>query len=162
MVEEKKAAVQVKKDDVSKLKSLGSKKTEYPNDTGIKPELLEKIPNLYPDHLYVDSFETDEFTSLCPRTAQPDFAKIRIRYMPDQFMVESKSLKLYMFSFRSAGMFMESITNLIAKHLVECIQPWHLLVVAEFNARGGLKTIVKVRYSREKGFKADVGRDLDG
>lgn len=99
------------KDDPSGVQSLGSGKTAYPNTTGVNPEVLEKFPNQFPHRKYNIMFESDEFTSLCPKTAQPDFATIRVDYVPDEWCVESKGLKLYLFSYRSEGSFMETITN---------------------------------------------------
>ena len=83
-------------------------------------------------------FDCPEFTSLCPKTGQPDFAQIHINYIPNNKCVESKSLKLYLFSFRSSGEFMEDITNRIAKDLEQVLDPLYLEVYADFNPRGGI------------------------
>lgn len=152
-------------DKTDHLKSLGSQKTEYATDTGIDPSLLEPIPNLYEGRDYTIRFETKEFSSLCPRTRQPDVATIIVKYIPDALMIESKSLKLYFVSYRSAGMFMESICNQILTHLVECIKPKEMIILAMFNARGGITTDVMAHYIRdiEGGPKiiTDIHSDMD-
>jgi 7-cyano-7-deazaguanine reductase len=95
---------------------LGNNKTQY--KTTYSPEVLEKFPNKHPGNDYMVTFNCPEFTSLCPKTGQPDFAEIKINYIPDQYLVESKSLKLYMFSFRNHGDFHEDCVNIIMKDLV--------------------------------------------
>jgi 7-cyano-7-deazaguanine reductase len=123
--------------DTKKLKSLGSKKTEYVFDQP-KPELLEVFENQHQDNYYVIPFECFEFSSLCPKTHQPDMATIEINYIPDKKCVESKSLKLYLFSFRQSGEFMEDVTNRIAKDLFDLLEPLYLQVIGKFNSRGGI------------------------
>ena len=102
----------------SGLKALG-RKTEYMMD--YNPDVLETFENLHPDNDYWVQFNCSEFTSLCPITGQPDFAEIKIMYMPDKKMVESKSLKLYLFSFRNHGDFHEDCVNIITL----CSSWWH-------------------------------------
>ena len=102
------------------LQSLG-RKTEYRQDYA--PEVLETFVNKHPDNDYWVQFNCPEFTSLCPITGQPDFAEIRISYIPDQRMVESKSLKLYLFSFRNHGDFHEDCVNTIMKDLIRLFTP---------------------------------------
>ena len=128
------------KDDTSKLKSLGSEKTQY--EFCIRPDVLETFPNKFPEREYTVVFETDEMTSLCPKTGQPDFAHIKVEYMPGKDCIESKSLKLYLFSYRNEGSFMETITNRICEDLSKCCNPKWLRVVADFKARGGISTRV--------------------
>ncbi len=93
--------------------------------------------------------ECPEFTCLCPRTGQPDFATLRIRYVPDQHCVELKSLKLYLWSFRGEGAFHEDVTNRIADDLISLLDPRALIVTAEFRVRGGISTEVAVRHLKK-------------
>ena len=103
---------------------------------------LETFPNPRPGREYEIAFECPEFTCLCPRTGQPDFATIRIRYVPARLCVELKSLKLYLWSFRDEGHFHEDVTNRILDDLVRLLQPTRLTVVGDFNVRGGIHTVV--------------------
>ena len=107
---------------------------------------LETFPNPNPERDYEISFEAPEFTCLCPMTGQPDFATIRIRYVPDQKCVELKSLKLYLWSFRDEGTFHEAVTNRIADDLIAALKPRRMTVEGDFYVRGGIKTVVKVEY----------------
>lgn len=115
---------------------LGNMKTKYPTDYA--PEVLETFPNKHPDNDYFVKFNCPEFTSLCPITGQPDFATIYISYIPDKLMVESKSLKLYLFSFRNHGDFHEDCVNIIMKDLIKLMQPKYIEVWGKFLPRGGL------------------------
>lgn len=108
-------------------------------------ELLT-FPNPRPGRDYEISFECPEFTCLCPMTGQPDFATIRIKYVPDQFCVELKSLKLYLWSFRSEGAFHEAVTNRILDDLVAALRPRRAEVVGDFLVRGGIHTVVTARH----------------
>jgi len=107
---------------------------------------LVAMPNPHPDRDYDVEFSTDEFTCVCPMTAQPDFATIEINFVPDQQLVELKSLKLYLWSFRDRGIFHEDVTNVILNDLVEAIRPRRMIVVGEFNIRGGIGTLVRASY----------------
>lgn len=118
------------------LSLLGNKKTVYRDDYA--PEVLETFINKHPDNDYMVTFNCPEFTSLCPITGQPDFAKIMINYIPGEKMVESKSLKLYLFSFRNRGDFHEDCVNIIMKDLVELMHPKYLEVKGIFTPRGGI------------------------
>jgi 7-cyano-7-deazaguanine reductase len=109
---------------------------------------LETFPNPKPGREYVIRFETDEFTCLCPKTGQPDFATIRIEYVPDSLCVELKSLKLYLWSFRNEGGFHEDVTNRILDDLVAAVRPRRLRVEGDFNIRGGIHTTVVVEHAR--------------
>jgi 7-cyano-7-deazaguanine reductase len=109
---------------------------------------LERVPNAHPDRDYEVDHVVPEFTCVCPITGQPDFATIRIRYVPDQWLVELKSLKLYMWAYRDEGAFHEDVTNRILEDLVDTIAPRRLEVVGDWNVRGGIKTVVTVRYER--------------
>ena len=103
---------------------------------------LETFPNPAPKRDYEISFEAPEFTCLCPMTGQPDFATMRIRYIPDRLCVELKSLKLYLWSFRNEGAFHEAVTNEILNDIVAAINPREATVIGKFNVRGGLYTTV--------------------
>ena len=117
------------------LKLLG-KKTEYKSDYA--PEVLESFVNRHMENDYFVKFNCPEFTSLCPITGQPDFATIYISYIPDELMVESKSLKLYLFSFRNHGDFHEDCVNKIMKDLVSLMNPRYIEVWGKFTPRGGI------------------------
>ncbi len=109
--------------------------------------ILEAFPNRYPGRDYVITFEHPEFTSLCPMTGQPDFGTIRIRYVPEERCVESKSFKLYMGAFRNHGSFMESLTNRIADDFIAVLAPRRLTVEGIFNVRGGTAITVRAEYT---------------
>lgn len=116
--------------------SLLGAKTEYKQDYA--PEILETFVNKHPDNDYWVRFNCSEFTSLCPITGQPDFATILIDYVPDLRMVESKSLKLYLFSFRNHGAFHEDCINIIMKDLIRLMAPKYIEVTGLFTPRGGI------------------------
>ena len=103
---------------------------------------LEAFENPHPSRDYEIRFECPEFTCLCPRTGQPDFAVVRIRYVPDRRCVELKSLKLYLWSFRDEGHFHEAVTNRILDDLVTLLAPRRMTVEGDFNVRGGIHTTV--------------------
>jgi 7-cyano-7-deazaguanine reductase len=109
---------------------------------------LATFPNPRLERPYEISFECPEFTCLCPMTGQPDFATIRIRYVPDKTCVELKSLKLYLWSFRDEGAFHEAVTNRILDDLVAATQPREMTVVGDFSVRGGIHTVVTATYRR--------------
>lgn len=132
------------------LSLLGNKKTVY-KDT-YAPEVLETFVNKHPDNDYMVTFDCPEFTSLCPITGQPDFAHIKINYIPNIKMVESKSLKLYLFSFRNQGDFHEDCVNIIMKDLVKLMEPKYLEVKGIFTPRGGISIYPFANYG-EKGTK---------
>lgn len=124
------------KNDLEGITLLGNNKTEYASDYA--PEVLETFKNKHPENEYLVTFHCPEFTSLCPITGQPDFAKIIINYIPREDMVESKSLKLYLFSFRNHGDFHEDCINIIMKDLVKLMNPKYLEVLGIFTPRGGI------------------------
>ncbi len=107
---------------------------------------LENFPNPRPGRRYEIRFDCPEFTCLCPKTGQPDFATIRIRYTPAEHCVELKSLKLYLWSYRDRGAFHEAVTNQILDDLVAAIAPHSLTVEGDFYVRGGIRTIVEVHH----------------
>ncbi|MCE9625096.1 MAG: preQ(1) synthase [Deltaproteobacteria bacterium] len=109
---------------------------------------LETFPNPNPERDYEIKFESPEFTCLCPKTGQPDFATLHITYVPDRNCVELKSLKLYLWSFRNEGAFHEAVTNKILDDLVAATKPRRMEVFADFYVRGGIHTTVRVRYSQ--------------
>jgi 7-cyano-7-deazaguanine reductase len=127
------------------LTALG-RKTEYKSDYA--PEVLEAFENKHPENDYWVRFNCPEFTSLCPITGQPDFAEIRISYLPDKKMVESKSLKLYLFSFRNHGDFHEDCVNKIMKDLVKLMDPKYIEVTGIFTPRGGISIYPYANYGR--------------
>ncbi len=118
------------------LTLLGNNKTEYRTDYA--PEVLEKFSNKHPDNDYFVKFNCPEFTTLCPITGQPDFGRITISYVPEEYLVESKSLKLYLFSFRNHGDFHEDVTNIIMKDLIKLLSPKYIEVWGRFLPRGGI------------------------
>ncbi len=113
------------------LTRLGEGRTEPSRE-------LETFPNRNPDRDYLVELRTSEFSCLCPKTGQPDFADILIRYVPDQKIVESKSLKLYFWSYRDEGVFHEHFANLLLDDLVEALAPRWCRVEVDFNPRGGI------------------------
>ncbi len=143
------------------VKGLGAKSTKYIYD--YDPSQLEYFENKHPDNDYVVKFNAYEFTSLCPKTGQPDFATIHIKYIPDKKMVESKSLKLYLFSFRNHGDFHEDCVNIIMKDLVKLLEPKYLEVKGLFTPRGGIAIHPFATYSNgEEKFKdIEKFRQLD-
>ena len=127
------------------LVQLGGK-TKYPND--YDPSVLETFENKHQENDYWVRFNCPEFTTLCPITGQPDFAEIVIEYIPDVRMVESKSLKLYLFSFRNHGDFHEDCVNVIMKDLVRLMGPRYIEVTGLFVPRGGISIHPYANYGR--------------
>ncbi len=107
---------------------------------------LEAFPNRTPGRYYLVTLETSEFTCLCPVTGQPDFATIKVAYVPDQKIVESKSYKLYLWSYRNEGVFHEHVVNTILDDLVKVLDPHYIRVVGEFNIRGGIAITVSAEH----------------
>ena len=135
-------------EEIKSLSLLGNQATKYPTDYA--PEVLETFINKHPERRYLVSFICPEFTSLCPKTGQPDFAKIIINYIPRQKMVESKSLKLYLFSFRNHGDFHEDCVNIIMKDLVRLMEPRYLEVIGLFTPRGGISIYPFANYADDE------------
>ena len=125
---------------------LGSQGTQYPTD--YDPSVLETFENKHPGNDYFVKFNCPEFTSLCPITGQPDFATIYISYVPGERMVESKSLKLYLFSFRNHGDFHEDCMNIIMKDLIALMDPKYIEVWGKFTPRGGISIDPYCNYGR--------------
>lgn len=119
----------------------------------IDTEVLETLEFKYKGRRTVVELITDEFTSVCPWTGLPDFAKLIIRYIPNEKLVEQKSLKYYLTSFRNVGILQEHVVNRILEDLVKLLDPIEMEVIGEFNARGGIATIVRAKYTKDKGFE---------
>lgn len=113
--------------------------------------LLETFPNTYPNRDYTIEIECPEFTSVCPKTGQPDFGKFTFTYVPDQQCVELKSLKMYLQQYRNEGIFYENVTNRILDDLVEATQPRSMTLVAEWTPRGGISSRIIARYEAKPG-----------
>lgn len=112
-------------------------------------KLLETFENEYKNRDYIIEHTAPEFTSVCPKTGQPDFATIILEYIPDKLCVELKSYKIYLNSFRNDGIFYESVTNKILDDLVAVCNPRYLKIIAEFNTRGGISSVVEVEFEKE-------------
>jgi len=123
------------RDDLAKLTALGR---TVKVSGGYDPTLLDAFANKHPWRDYWVTFTCPEFTTLCPKTGQPDFATLTIRYIPGAKLVESKSLKLYLFGFREHGDFHEDVVNVIYDDLVKLLKPKYLEVIGKFAARGGI------------------------
>ena len=136
----KEKRMSTEKSDVENLTILGGK--AQPSKT------MEAFPNRTPGRFYLVSLHTTEFTCLCPKTGQPDFATIHVDYVPDQKVVESKSYKLYLWSYRNEGAFHEHVVNLILDDLVKLLDPHWMRVTGEFNIRGGIGIKVEAEHTR--------------
>ena len=136
---------------------LGENKTKYPTDYA--PELLETFINKHQESDYLVTFNCPEFTSLCPKTGQPDFATIIINYIPSERMVESKSLKLYLFSFRNHGDFHEDCVNIIKNDRVKLMQPRYLEVIGIFTPRGGISIYPFANYAEPGSGYEEIARN---
>lgn len=132
--------------ELQEINLLGNK-AQYKDDYA--PEVLESFQNKHPENDYFVKFNCPEFTSLCPKTGQPDFATIYISYVPDQKLVESKSLKLYLFSFRNHGDFHEDCVNIIMKDLIHLLDPKYIEVWGKFLPRGGLSIDPFANYGKK-------------
>lgn len=134
--------------EISGCTLLGNQGVKYP--TEYAPQILETFKNKHPENEYLVTFNCPEFTSLCPKTGQPDFARIVINYIPREDMVESKSLKLYLFSFRNHGDFHEDCVNIIMKDLVKLMNPRYLEVIGIFTPRGGISIYPFANYADDE------------
>ena len=134
--------------DLENLTLLGSK--SKPSKT------LEAFPNHSPGRYYLVTLETDEFTCVCPATQQPDFATIKVEYVPDEKIVESKSFKLYIWSYRNEGVFHEHVVNKILEDLVETLDPHYCKVTGIFNVRGGIGITVEAEEVKTAEAKAAI------
>ena len=128
-----------------------AKKKEQKESRGtkeIRESQLERFPNRTTKRDYTVEFTCPEFTCVCPKTGFPDFATIFIKYNPDQWCVELKSLKLYINKFRDQGVFHQHVTNIIADDLIKLMDPKEIEVIADFNVRGNIHTVVRVTHSK--------------
>ena len=135
------------KEDMPEVDLLGQKNVKYGYEYA--PEILQTFDNKHPDNDYWVKFNCPEFTSLCPITGQPDFATMYISYVPDIRMVESKSLKLYLVSFRNHGDFHEDVVNIIMKDLIKAMDPRYIEVWGKFLPRGGISIDPYANYGRK-------------
>ncbi len=142
------------KEELQDVTQLGNQHTTYAQD--YDPSLLETFVNKHPDRDYFVKFNCPEFTSLCPMTGQPDYATIYISYVPGERMVESKSLKLYLFSFRNHGDFHEDCVNIIMDDLIQAMDPKYIEVWGKFLPRGGISIDPYCNYGRPGTPWADV------
>ncbi|WP_026571739.1 preQ(1) synthase [Sediminibacillus sp. JSM 1682029] len=133
-------------EELTDITLLGSQGTTYQFD--YTPEVLETFDNKHPGRDYFVKFNCPEFTTLCPKTGQPDFGTVYISYIPDEKMVESKSLKLYLFSFRNHGDFHEDSMNIIMNDLIDLMDPRYIEVWGKFTPRGGISIDPYVNYGR--------------
>lgn len=117
---------------------------------------LEAFPNHNPERYYKVTLQTDEFTCLCPATGQPDFATIRVEYVPDRKVVESKSFKLYLWSYRSEGVFHEHVVNTILDDLAKVLHPHYIKVTGAFGVRGGIRITVEAEHVRTAAAKKAI------
>ena len=115
----------------------------------IRDARLERFPNRTTVRRYTVEFTCPEFTCICPQSGFPDFATIQIKYVPREWCVELKSLKLYINKFRDRGIFHEDVTNVILDDLVQLLDPWEIEVVGDFSVRGNIKTVIRASHSRE-------------
>ena len=115
------------------------------------PELLESFANSHPDRDYLIEHHVHEFTSLCPKTGQPDFAEIMLIYIAGEKCVELKSLKLYLQGYRSEGIFYEDVTNVVLNDLVACCRPKWMQVETKWSIRGGIHTVVRAEHGSRNG-----------
>ena len=132
------------KEELQGITLLGDHHNTYP--TNYAPEWLETFINKHPENEYLVTLDCPEFTSLCPKTGQPDFGHIIISYIPREQMVESKSLKMYLFSFRNHGDFHEDCINIIMKDLIRVMDPKYIEVTGYFNPRGGISIFPFANY----------------
>lgn len=135
------------KEELKDITLLGNKGTKY--EYSYDPDVLEAFDNKHTDNDYFVKFNFPEFTSLCPITGQPDFATIHISYVPNIKMVESKSLKLYLFSFRNHGDFHEDCMNIIMKDLIKLMDPKYIEVWGKFTPRGGISIDPYCNYGKK-------------
>lgn len=137
-----------KEEELKGVTLLGNTAVKYPVE--YSPGILETFDNKHPENEYLVTFNCPEFTSLCPKTGQPDFARIVISYIPRVKMVESKSLKLYLFSFRNHGDFHEDCVNVIMKDLIALMDPKYIEVTGIFTPRGGISIYPFANYGDKK------------
>lgn len=126
-----------------------AKRYDIQDETAIDTDILEAIPFAYPESETEVVYETDEFTCVCPWTGLPDFGTITISYMPDKTLIELKSLKYYLTSYRNVGIIQEHAVNKILNDLAKLIEPYSMLVEAEYRERGGIRTQTSAMYEKD-------------
>lgn len=136
------------------IDKYATRRYDIDGEEAIDVEVLETIPFQYPESATEVVYETDEFTFVCPWTGLPDFARLVIRYVPGRLLVELKSLKYYLTSFRNVGILQEHAVNRVLQDLVPLLRPVSMVVEAEYRERGGLKTRATARYDSNKGKEA--------
>ncbi len=139
--------------DISGLTKLGSQAAPSKN--------MEAFPNRTPERFYLVTLVSNEFTCLCPKTGQPDFASIKVEYVPDQKVVESKSFKLYLWSYRNEGVFHEHLINLILEDLVKLLDPHWIKVTGVFNVRGGIGITVEAEETKTQKARVEWSKHQD-
>jgi 7-cyano-7-deazaguanine reductase len=132
------------------IDKYATKRFDIQQEDAIDVAVLEAVPFDYPGSATEVLYETDEFTCVCPWTGLPDFGRLTIRYLPNKSLVELKSLKYYLTSYRNVGILQEHVVNRILGDLVRLLQPVLMMVEAEYNERGGIKTKAVARYEKEK------------
>lgn len=137
------------KSHAAQLKSTKTAPKLY-GTVAIEENQLERFENRTLVRRYTIEFTCPEFTCLCPRSGFPDFATIRIKYVPDKYCVELKSLKLYINSFRDKHVFHEDVTNVILQDLVDLLNPWEITVVGDFTVRGNIHTVITATHTKQK------------
>jgi len=138
-----------KKKKTGHLTLLHKNHKDYPSTPS--GEILEVFPNKFPQRDYLITFDCPEFTSICPVTSQPDFGKVTIEYVPADFCIESKSLKLYLGAYRNQGAFAEQIVNQVLDDCVNACKPHTMIVTGNFTARGGITIKVEAAYNDDEG-----------
>jgi 7-cyano-7-deazaguanine reductase len=133
---------------MSQETSQSSKSDKLYGEIAIEENRLERFENRTQVRRYTIEFSCPEFTCVCPRSGFPDFATIKIKYVPDKYCVELKSLKLYINSFRNQKVFHEDVTNNIIQDLIDLLDPWELEVIGDFTVRGNIHTVVTARHSK--------------
>lgn len=139
--------IEKNKKELEGITLLGNHNTKY--NYNYDPSVLETFENKHKSNDYFVKFNCPEFTSLCPKTGQPDFGTVYISYIPNNLMVESKSLKLYLFSFRNHGDFHEDCMNIIMKDLIKLLDPKYIEVLGKFKPRGGISIDPYCNYGKE-------------
>lgn len=124
-------------------------KITFDDDRAIRPELLETFAYEYPGKRTEITVETDEFTAVCPWSGLPDFAKITVRYVPRADIIELRSFKYYLYTYRNVGIFQEHLTQRLLTDLVRCCDPLEMTVATDYNIRGGIHTVAEAKYKKK-------------
>lgn len=140
----------MKKKSVTEFAEKPDYKLYWQGYDAIRPDLLETFDYEYPDRRNVVTISTDEFTAVCPWSGLPDFAMIKVIYVPDKKIIELRSFKYYLFSYRSVGIFQEHLTQRLLEDLVRCCDPLEMTVITDYNIRGGIHTTSEAFYKRRR------------